>query len=370
MGAGGPLVCAVEVGHDVAGEQLIVVAHALGRGELVSHEEDAAEAAVTRFPHTLQPLRHLFGRAEEGAAVVDAPVGVVLGAAVVRGRGAPQGAAEVLEIELVEADGDVAAGLLAAFGHVDARHHAVVAAVERVSVLGGRVRCGFPDALETGTEGLERRAGEDTDAVLSGHAGAARGGGGRDEDGDALLVVGRELAGGVLEGEPAGALVGDLLAGEEAEDDAEALIEAGTELGGVEAKLGRIGGGGAGAHAEHHASTGELVEEEDALGDHVGVVVAEGEDAGAELDGLGLLGDVGDEDLGAGDGLPAAGVVLADEDLVVAKFVEPLDGADIAADGEGHVVAHGVVGGHEEAELEPPGKLHACLHRWGRIREQ
>ena len=104
---------------------------------------------------------------------------------------------------------------------------------------------------------------------------AAGGGRGREENGDALLVVGLELAGGVLQREPAGAVVGDLLAAEEAQDDAEALVEAGAELGGVESKLGSVGGGGAGADAEHDAPAGEVVEEEDALSDHVGVVVAD-----------------------------------------------------------------------------------------------
>ena len=345
-----------------------MVTHAVGRGELVAHEEEAPEAATARFPDALEAGGHFLGRTEDGGAVFDAPLGVVLGAAVVGGHRTAQGAGEVLEIELVEAIVHVAAGLLPALGHVDAGHNAVVAAVECVAVLGSGVRSGVPDALEPRAEGFERGAREDAHAVFSSDASAAGRGGGSDEDGDALLAVGLKLAGGVLKLEPAGALVGDLLAAEKAKDDPEALIEAGAELGGVESKLGGVGGGGAGADTEHDAPAGEVVKEEDALGDHVGMVVAQRENAGAELDRLGFLGDVGDKDLGAGDGLPTAGVVFADEDLVVAKLIEPLDGADIAADTEAHAVAHRVVGGHEEAELESPGKLHLFLRRQAMIR--
>ena len=80
----------------------------------------------------------------------------------------------------------------------------------------------------------------------------------------------------------------------------------------------------AGADAEHRAAAGQVVEQDDAVGDVERVVVGEADDAGAEADALRALAGGGEEDLRAGDDLPAAGVVLADPRLVVAELVEAL----------------------------------------------
>src|SRR5207247_951314 len=111
----------------------------------------------------------------------------------------------------------------------------------------------------------------------------------------------------------------------------------------------------AGADAEHGATVGQVVDEDDAVGDVEGVVVGDADDAGAEPDALGALAGGGDEDFGAGDGLPAAGVVLAYPGLVVAEVVEPGDDLEVALEREGGVLAGAVKGRHKDAKVHAFG---------------
>ena len=78
----------------------------------------------------------------------------------------------------------------------------------------------------------------------------------------------------------------------------------------------------AGAAAEHRPAAGHVVELHDALGDVERVVVRQRHDAGAEPMRVRALARRGEEHLRRGDHLPAAGVVLAAPELVVAELVE------------------------------------------------
>src|SRR5206468_497649 len=88
------------------------------------------------------------------------------------------------------------------------------------------------------------------------------------------------------------------------------------------------------------------------------VVVADADDAGAQLDVPGALAGGGDEDLGRGDDLAAGRVVLADPRLVSAEAVEVFDEGEIALEGERGVLAGRMEGRHEDAETKPIG--HGC----------
>ena len=100
------------------------------------------------------------------------------------------------------------------------------------------------------------------------------------------------------------------------------------------------------------ATAGEVVEQHGALGDHVGVVVRDAGDAGAELDVSGALRGGGDEDLWAGDDLAAGGVVLADPRLVVAELVEVHDQVEVTLQCQRRIFSGWVKWGHEDPEAK------------------
>jgi hypothetical protein len=115
----------------------------------------------------------------------------------------------------------------------------------------------------------------------------------------------------------------------------------------------RVAGQRTRAAAEHGATAGHVVELHHALGHVERVVVRQRDHAGAEADGVGALAGGGEEHLGRGDHLPAARVVLADPELVEAEAVEVRGELEVALELEGGVLAEGVVGSEEGAELEP-----------------
>ena len=86
-------------------------------------------------------------------------------------------------------------------------------------------------------------------------------------------------------------------------------------VGGIESEHDRVRGERTGPNAEHRPSPGEVVKEHEAVGDHEGVVVRHGDHAGAELDVLGHLGGVRDEQHRVADRFDTAGVVLPEPGL-------------------------------------------------------
>jgi hypothetical protein len=60
----------------------------------------------------------------------------------------------------------------------------------------------------------------------------------------------------------------------------------------------------------------------------------------------------GDEDLRGGDDLVAGGMMLAEPGLVEPELIEVLDQLQVALEGQGRVLAHGVERGQEDAEIQ------------------
>ena len=69
---------------------------------------------------------------------------------------------------------------------------------------------------------------------------------------------------------------------------------------------------------------------------------------GAQFDTGSRGGRLGEDHLRGGDGLPAGGVVLADEELVVTKIVCVVDQIYVALQCEGRILGRQVQGHHEE----------------------
>jgi SEC-C motif-containing protein len=93
-----------------------------------------------------------------------------------------------------------------------------------------------------------------------------------------------------------------------------------------------------------------MVEESNATGDVVGVVVGHRRDPGAKIDVARTLRGCGQEHLGVANGFPTTGVVLANPDLVVTEPVEGFAQVEISLVLEGEVLADGMVGSDENAE--------------------
>jgi hypothetical protein len=80
------------------------------------------------------------------------------------------------------------------------------------------------------------------------------------------------------------------------------------------------------------------------------MVIGQRDHAGAELDALGALAGGGQKHLGRGDHLPAAGMMLAAPELVVARSVEMLDELEVAAELQGGIFADRMMRARERAE--------------------
>ena len=119
-----------------------------------------------------------------------------------------------------------------------------------------------------------------------------------------------------------------------------------------------VGNQGAGADAEHDAAARQVVEQDEAVGDHERVVVRQADDPGAEADVAGAFGRRGHEHLGRGDGFPAGAVVLADPGFVVAEVVEPLEQLQVTLQRQGGILAKPVEGSQENTERQPLHERH------------
>jgi hypothetical protein len=226
-----------------------------------------------------------------------------------------------------------------------------VLAIDRLAVLG---RGGLREAPLRGqrVEPLlgERADRDDADAVLAGQ-GHARGTDLRGDRERHLLLQRKQLQRRVLQGEPV-RLHRDALAAHEPADDADGLVLAVAQQHGVDAERVGVGGQGAGAGAEDHAPARHVVELHHPLGHVERVVIGQGDDARRQPDALGALARRGQEHLGRADHLPAARVMLAAPELVVAELVQVLDEVQIAAELQHRMLADRVMGGEERAEAE------------------
>ena len=98
----------------------------------------------------------------------------------------------------------------------------------------------------------------------------------------------------------------------------------------------------------------QVIEHDDAIGEHQRVVVGQRHHAGAELDVSSALRGRGDHHLGRCDRLGARGVVLTDPGLVVAEAVEVLDQLEITLQVERRVRADPVHRRQEDPESKRP----------------
>ena len=105
------------------------------------------------------------------------------------------------------------------------------------------------------------------------------------------------------------------------------------------------------AGTEDQATLALVVQLDQSLGDHEGVVIRKGNHARAEPDAMGSLGRGGQEEFRGGDHLPAGGVVFTAPELVETQAVEVLNEVEIAAQLQRRVLADGVVGREEGAEF-------------------
>src|SRR5215475_5511765 len=104
------------------------------------------------------------------------------------------------------------------------------------------------------------------------------------------------------------------------------------------------------ARAEDHPSSGHVVELHHALCHVERVVIRQRDDAGGELNALRTFASGGQEHLGRADHLPAAGMMLAAPELLVAELVQLLDEVEIATELEHRMLADRMVRSEERAE--------------------
>src|SRR6202035_3379459 len=114
--------------------------------------------------------------------------------------------------------------------------------------------------------------------------------------------------------------------------------------------------------AKDAASAGHVVELYHALGDVEGMMIGQRHHAGAEHDALGALAGGGQKHLRRGDGFPAARMMLAAPELVIAERIELLDQIEIPAKLQHRMLADRVMRGEEGSEFEA---RHGCLSEPG-----
>ncbi len=117
-------------------------------------------------------------------------------------------------------------------------------------------------------------------------------------DGRVGALVGAQLQSGPDQGEPLGLHGHGSLALEQGQDGFERLFHHVALLGRVDAHHERVRGEGTGADTDHEPAPGQVIEQDQAVGQDEGVVVGEGGHPGAEPDVPGALCGGGDEDLG------------------------------------------------------------------------
>ena len=198
---------------------------------------------------------------------------------------------------------------------------------------------------------IRHRADRDhADPVLAGQ-GHARGADLRGDGEGHLLLQRQQLQRRIPHREPV-ALGGHPLALEQPPDDADRLVLAVALGHRVDPERVRVRRERPRARAEDRSPAGHPVELDHALGDIERVVVGQRDDAGGELDALRALARRGQEHFRRADHLPAARMVLAAPELVVAEPVELFHEVEIAAELQHRVLADRMVRSKEGTEIQ------------------
>ena len=166
-----------------------------------------------------------------------------------------------------------------------------------------------------------------------------------------LLLQRQQLQCRVVQREPV-AFGGDPLAAEQAADDADRLVLPVAQEHRIDAERVRVGGQRARPGAEDRPAAGHVVELHHALRDVERMMIGQRDDAGGELDALRPLARGGEEHLRRGDHFPAAGMMFAAPEFVVAELVEMLDEVEIAAELQHRVFADRMMRREEGAEIQ------------------
>ena len=353
--AGAPPDRPLIAGGHLLDQQLKGALGGLWVGPVVAEHQKRAESSRL-LPQPVDQSGRVVGRADDREAAVhhgsDEFVPVVGVGGARQGYHLPEVAHPRLDAVL-----DVFEGLLGGLGNMDRRHDTPLGPVGGVAVLLGLHVPDVPvgaQRLETCVGGGAHRQHRPTE--LPGAAGAVGRHRGGHADVEQRVGVGRELQAGLAELEPVGLHGEGLVGAQQMADGLQGLLHPGPGLFGVHAHHVGVGRQSAGAHAEHHPSLGEVVEQHHALGHLEGGVVGHRHHAGAQLDAAGPLGGRRDHQVGRGDDLPAAGVVLSEPVLVEAKVVEPLAQVQIPLELQGRILPMGVERRLEQAE--PQSSMH------------
>ena len=152
---------------------------------------------------------------------------------------------------------------------------------------------------------------------------------------------------------PTVVLVGQgLVAGEQVNDDLDALGQQPPGLALIEADHGRVGRERTGSQPEHEPASGQVVEQHRSLRHPQGVVIAHAHHTGTKLDVASALGGGGDEDLWRGDDLRTGRVMLSDPRFVPAQPIKMGDQFEVALDRQGGILPGRVERRHEDPETE------------------
>ena len=107
---------------------------------------------------------------------------------------------------------------------------------------------------------------------------------------------------------------------------------------GRESDHGGVGRERTGPDAQHHAATGQVIEQREAIRDPQRIVIGQRDHTRAELQVAGLGGDMGDEQHRIANDLDAARVMFTEPGFVIADVIQQLDDFDIALQCIGRVV--------------------------------
>ena len=233
-------------------------------------------------------------------------------------------------------------------------HHPPVRAADRLAMLGGgllRHRPSLGQPFEAaGGERRDRQHAASKLARRDHPRGRDRIG---DEDRHVRLLVGLDLEMGVVEAEERAVERDAALLGEEPHYRLDALDHLAALLGRVDRQHVRVGCERARAASEHHAPARQMVEQCVAVRDVERVMVRDADHARAEHDAARAPCGGGDENVRRRNDFPSRGMMLADEDLVVAGAVEPFDEFEVALETKRGVFAGAMEWRHENAEFHP-----------------